>query len=63
MFASMNRAPWMTLALSLALVLPALSQDSAPINTLTDAEKAAGWKVLFNGKDFTGWHNQRQRNL
>ena len=30
--------------------------DSAP-NTLTDAAKAAGWKLLFNGKDFTGWHN------
>jgi hypothetical protein len=27
------------------------------INTLTSAEQAAGWKLLFNGSDFTGWHN------
>ena len=27
------------------------------INTLTSAQKAAGWKLLFNGTDFTGWHN------
>ncbi len=26
-------------------------------NTLTSEEKAAGWTLLFNGKDFTGWHN------
>ncbi len=26
-------------------------------NALTDAEKNAGWKLIFNGKDFTGWHN------
>src|SRR4051812_38165304 len=30
---------------------------SASINTLTTAEKKAGWKLLFNGKDFSGWHN------
>ena len=24
-------------------------------NTLTEAEKAAGWVLLFNGKDLTGW--------
>jgi len=27
------------------------------INTLSDAEKAAGWKLLFNGTDFSGWSN------
>ncbi len=25
------------------------------MNTLTPEEKAAGWELLFNGKDFTGW--------
>jgi hypothetical protein len=31
---------------------------SAPKNnTLTSAEKAAGWQLLFDGKDFDGWHN------
>jgi hypothetical protein len=28
-----------------------------PPNTLTDQEKSEGWKLLFNGTDFTGWHN------
>jgi hypothetical protein len=26
------------------------------VNVLTDQEKAAGWKLLFNGTDLTGWH-------
>lgn len=25
-------------------------------NTLTDADKRDGWKLLFDGKSFTGWH-------
>ncbi|SPE57213.1 conserved exported hypothetical protein [Verrucomicrobia bacterium] len=33
------------------------------INTLTEQEKAAGWKLLFNGKDFTGWHNFRRPDV
>ena len=28
-------------------------------NTLTAAEKTAGWILLFNGKGFAGWHNFR----
>jgi len=28
---------------------------SAKPNTLTDAQKAAGWKMLFNGKDIKDW--------
>jgi len=32
-------------------------------NTLTDAEKAAGWKLLFNGKDFSGWHNFKRDDV
>lgn len=36
---------------------PAPAPAPAPAdNTLTDAEKADGWKLLFNGKDLTGWH-------
>jgi hypothetical protein len=38
------------------------ANDSAP-NTLTDVEKAAGWKLLFNGKDFTGWHNFKRQEV
>lgn len=29
--------------------------NAAP-NQLTDAEKAAGWKLLFDGSSFAGWH-------
>lgn len=42
--------------------LPLQAEDAA-INTLTDAEKAAGWKLLFNGKDFSGWHNFRKEGV
>jgi len=41
------------LALLLAAALPAL--HAAEDNTLTPAEVADGWKLLFNGRDLTGW--------
>ncbi len=28
-----------------------------PPNALTAAEKEAGWKLLFDGQSFSGWHN------
>ncbi|MDB5338514.1 MAG: prkC 29 [Planctomycetaceae bacterium] len=31
------------------------NSPTAPANTLSDADIAAGWKQLFNGKDLTGW--------
>ena len=33
------------------------SASDTPVNTLTDAEKAAGWQLLFDGTNFDGWHN------
>jgi len=33
---------------------PAAGPPSPP-NTLTEAEKEAGWILLFNGRDFSGW--------
>src|SRR6185295_2578618 len=33
----------------------AVAAEPAP-NTLTDAEKADGWRLLFNGTDTSGWH-------
>jgi len=33
---------------------PAAGLPAAP-NSLTEAEKEAGWVMLFNGRDFTGW--------
>jgi len=32
------------------------ANNSKP-NTLTAKETAAGWKLLFNGENMTGWHN------
>src|ERR1051326_3780230 len=33
------------------------------INTLTSTEQAAGWKLLFDGKDFGGWHNFKKEGV
>ena len=33
------------------------------LNQLTDAEQAAGWKLLFDGKTTTGWHNFRKQDI
>jgi hypothetical protein len=41
------------LAVVIALSIAAFS--SAADNQLSDAEKAAGWRLLFNGKDLAGW--------
>ena len=34
---------------------------SAQLNTLTAKEKQEGWKLLFNGKDLTGWHSYLEK--
>jgi hypothetical protein len=45
------------------LVVPLVyAADSAP-NTLTDAEKAAGWKLLFDGKTTNGWRNYQKTDI
>jgi len=55
--------------LSIALVLTVTSAfrliagDEAKMNTLTEAEKGAGWKLLFNGQDFDGWHNFKREGV
>lgn len=35
----------------------------AAINTLTDAERRAGWKLLFDGKTTTGWRGYHRDNF
>jgi hypothetical protein len=45
------------LILTFCLTLGAVRSQGQAANTLTDAEKAAGWQLLFNGTNFDGWHN------
>jgi hypothetical protein len=42
--------------LALALCRQAASAQDTNLNTLTPEEKTAGWQLLFNGTNFTGWH-------
>lgn len=51
------------LALTVTATLHLSAADDAGINTLTTAEKAAGWKLLFDGKDFDGWHNFKKEGV
>src|SRR5687768_7221889 len=54
-----RRSPFGMLALAvLAGSVSAASlaeAQGAPANTLSAAEREAGWRPLFNGRDFTGW--------
>ena len=37
--------------------------DDSTVNTLTDKEKADGWKLLFDGKTTKGWHKYRGKEV
>lgn len=43
------------------LAIPARADE--PANTLTDAEKQAGWKLLFDGKTTDGWRNYQKQTI
>src|SRR5262245_26284390 len=50
--------------LSLAgIVLAAHAVLAAEPNTLTDEEKSAGWKLLFDGKSTAGWRNYKKTDV
>lgn len=42
---------------------PALLQDAGAPNTLTAAEKAAGWRLLFDGKTAGGWRVYQKKEM
>jgi hypothetical protein len=37
--------------------------EESKINALADEEKAAGWKLLFNGQNLAGWHNFKRTDV
>lgn len=39
------------------------NNNESDINTLTAAEKDAGWILLFNGKDLSGWSNFKKDDV
>ena len=46
------------------LAAASLAGDDEPsINHLTEEEKQAGWKLLFNGRNLVGWHNFKTNNI
>jgi hypothetical protein len=51
-----------TLAL-LLLFTAAHAADKPALNTLTDKEKADGWKLLFDGKSTAGWHKYKDKGV
>ena len=51
------------LALALLAGLQLAAADEAVPNTLTSAERAAGWRRLFNGTNFAGWHNFKRDGI
>ena len=42
---------------------PAAVSPCEGMNVLTDAEKAAGWKLLFDGKSKSGWHGYNGQSV
>ncbi len=48
---------------SIVLALSVAGISVAADNELTDAEKEAGWQLLFNGKDLTGWRCNNDRPI
>ena len=50
-------------AVAALLLLPALLARAAEPNTLTDQEKKAGFKLLFDGKTTDGWRSYQKKEI
>jgi hypothetical protein len=52
-----------TSASASAAPAPASSQAVSAVNTLTPAERAAGWQLLFDGKTTVGWRGWKKNGM
>jgi hypothetical protein len=46
-----------------AVALPCAARAQASLNTLTPAERDAGWRLLFDGKTTTGWRGFKKASM
>ncbi len=53
------KTPFYIKLVLLSLLVPALAAEPAAPNTLTGAEKAAGWRLLWDGETTTGWRKPK----
>ena len=53
----------LSLIVASTLVLRVGAADDANSNSLTEAEKKAGWKLLFDGQTLDGWHNFKKEGV
>lgn len=47
----------------LAIVFGGKAIHAQAPNNLTEAEKSAGWMLMFDGKSLAGWHSYRKTNI
>jgi hypothetical protein len=59
-FAGMAIASPGCIAVAVAIVAATAAHDHGTPNTLTSAEKAAGWTLLFDGKTPSGWRSYKK---
>ena len=48
---------WLSTILFFAFSTAQASTPEQAVNQLSDAEREAGWELLFNGKDLSGWQH------
>jgi hypothetical protein len=51
------------LSLRLGMATAGARVDDRPANQLSEDEKKAGWKLLFDGKSLEGWHNFKKPDV
>jgi hypothetical protein len=57
------RLPRTVLSLAALAVFTATTTLGAEPNTLTDSERADGWKLLFDGKTTAGWRGYQRKDM